>query len=754
MMKRRVAAGSAFFLLALIVCLSGCETEGKDDKPPVDNTVKAPTVLADGIYLPDTRITMRATGADETVKYTFDGSEPELDNPNAITLTQQVIPRMSFGDDGKLTVKVRAHKEGKKSSNVVTRHYTERVHKPTPRMAEMKERMQAAAGTNINNPFKIELDDEWTMDDVAKKWNDLDNPTRGFIDGLYYIFDAMKGDQFYSLDMSKVATRENWLDYNDEDQQVFAVMGCTNQEILNDRPNRMRLVGVIFPPDVEYIGAQIFRGDLRLGSNLRNVQLRGLSKLISIGSYAFEGCGSFLPNFDVAGCTSLRYIKTQAFAGSFPPLSPPKPFDFSMTVLENIGEKAINGGAPLYIEYPRTLTSVGQDPFGGASGILYVRHRSLAAPVYGYNQYNNHNGGDTTSSGTHVFEGADSPYVQKNDHTFPIFIPNVIAMRKEAGGFWNGDDDGYRWVSQSVPMGSPVTSADWEPANDPFFYDDVRGADLLTKQESYRGLPSLTINARGLTGVDGQTVTAAVNGVSVGTAQISDGAFTLTINTPPTLIPMTPDNFQEVTIPYKDPRNTNPNPLGATGEVWSIGTGAGVRSGVLGLPHINNTPANGVASPRPTTYEEFYSEANKANWPTNTANYGVLKLTLPGGKEVLNQTSDVREVKQNGQSVYSEQRTVTYVFVDADRYAHRIRRGSQHSLPSLAMSIKKGWNYVETCIRVDSAASGPAPQFSPEDPGYTSVWISGGIIGDNPAGVLNASTQLRINSKPIGWVVK
>jgi hypothetical protein len=543
------------------------------------------------------------------------------------------------------------------------------------------------------------------------------------------------------------------MDWNDDDEQVFSIVGCSNDAVINARPRPERLTKVKLPPNVEYIGFNAFRGSI----NLRSVEFKNRSKLKTIAANAFSSAS--LQELDLSGCTSLKEIKNQAFSSAFGWSL--KGVDFSETALSSIGEKVFSNNGPKvqYIEFPITFRESGSYQWGAVSNILYIRHRSLVSPVYGWDNWNYYNGAmsGAGANGTHMFEIDDDKYGSKNDKTFPMFIPNVVTMRKSYGTFWMADDDGYRLASMSVPLGKPVTDPNWKPSSDPDFNDTLRGQDLLDAQELYRGVTQLKLNASGLTGVDGKEVTAHFNGTASATkATVAAGGFTLTIGAPPDsdLKEMTPYNFQEVTIPYSDVRNKNSQSPQAS-DVWRFGGSGGNRSGIYGLPHIANTPSNGQPGAEITTYEQFYAVDTWKH--TNPAKYAVLKLVVDG-KEALNQTSDVREVETSG-GVYSEQRTVTYVYVktDAPILVHRMmRRNAElvHTLHTVELQLKNGWNFIETRTTTPSSRDAAAPAFLPTDRGNTSIWISGGIIGDNPSSVLNAHTQFRIDSKPIGWVVK
>jgi hypothetical protein len=725
-MKKTVLIIAAMAMAAVFL---GCPTDaggssgGGDSPVPINRPdgasgkIPEPILLDDGAYVANTKIEIDTRGDGMSVIYTLDGTEPDPENPATRIYDAEFPPRMKFeGGAESFTLKARAVKPGRESSDVATGTYTEASIAPNNVMQGIIADIQAASGgASAADPITVVLPAGTKLWDVGIKFQDPDNPRREQYDGLYHIFNETAG-RYFILDMSAVLPAD-WQDYDDDDNTVFSLAGIssTNQQVA--RPNKARLVNVIYPAGLQYIGPRAFQGC----TNYKDVRLDGLASLERVAANAFQG--NSLRTLTFAGCSSLKSLGDSAFNG----ITNVTTLDMSETAIEMIGERCFGSSGNLqWIEYPPSLNGIGSYQFSNPTSLKYVRHRSLIQPDWAWCVYNYHNNASGDAA-THMHEGIDQAYAAKNDHMFVIFHPNSSPWVKNHGGFNFADDDGYYFTAQNVPLGSAI---DAPAATDyagiraalaamPGFYDDLRGDALIAAQEQYRGVQSLELNITGLAALDGQTVTSSAGGE---TGTIAGGSVSLTIGAPTVTQLMTPDTFQEVTIPYSDPRNKHPFDLNAD-DHWTVSNG---NDGYYGLPWITH--------------------------PANPTQYAVLTLTLSGGGTLVQEVTGVQGIDEYG-GKYDEKHTVTYVWVDKDVVAHRVMRASadrKSYLHTVALSLKAGWNLVGTRSKV--GAGDAAPDY--EAGGEVSIWISGGIAGGVDA--LNGTTSTRdsITYRPIGWVKK
>lgn len=719
MKKKLWVLFTAALAAALAFALVGCPNDTTDNAKPKPNRpdgaegqIRAPVLLPDGAYVHNTKIVIQTTNESHAVLYTLDGSDPDIET--GIVYDPAFPPRMKFEEGtASITVKAVAVKSGRQNSGVVSASYTEMSLQPSGKMAVLAQVIAAdTRGATAADPYPIVAEADWKLADVELRFKEPEAPEQGeLLDGLYYIFQA-SGGKYFTLDLSAVR-RENWIDYDEDGEEVFAIAGISWTNGVNNRPNKNRLVNVTFPPEVEFIGPRAFNGC----TAYRHVNLRGLSKLKEIAADAFRG--NSLQSIDFDGAAGLKKIGNYAFNG----INNVATLDMSKTGIEQIGERVFGSAGRLeWIEYPPTLKAIGSYQFTNPASLKYVRHRSLVQPDWAWCLYNYHNNASGAAPATHMHEGIDQAYSEKNDHMFVIFHPNSSPWTKHHGGFNFADDDGYYFTAQNVPLGPPAGEG-FNPAAEAAFYDDLRGDDLLAAQESYRGLSALNLAITGLdAGLNGQTVTASTG--AAGT--IANGSVTLSIGAPSATEVLTPANAaRDITIPPVDPRNKHAHSLTAN-DTWS----AGGNTGNYAEPWVTH--------------------------PGDPTRYAVLTLTLSGGGTLSREFTDARSIDEYGGKT-SEKKTVSYVWVDKDVVLHRVMRASvdrKAYLQTVALTLKAGWNLVETRTARGVPDDGSAPGFGPADGGNTSIWISGGIIGGNDDLTSGQSTRDSLTCREIGWVKK
>jgi hypothetical protein len=451
-------------------------------------------------------------------------------------------------------------------------------------------------------------------------------------------------------------------------------------------------------------------------TNYKAIDLSGLGELQSIAASAYQTITINSINFD--GCLKLETLGMYAFS----PITNVTGLDMSNTGIKEIMDRCFGTSTRLeWIEYPPTLIGIGSYQFSNPYNLRYVRYRSLIQPDWAWCVYNYHNNTNTSSTAvpspnvpTHSHEGIDQAYSNNIDHMFVLYHPNTSAWTKPHTGFNFSDDDGYYFTSQNVPLGSPIgedvtlATVNTTLTNDTAFHNALRGDALLTAQESYRGLPSITISASGLTAT---SVTVNATGAS---QSISGGVLNLTINTPTSgLQTLTPAKAAElITIATTDPRNRHPFSLTAS-DTWTVGANTG-------------------------NYAEPW-----VTHPADPTEFLVLDLALNDGKKLVGYFENAK-IKGDTGIIINDTRTVNYIYVDKDVVLHRTMRADgarKEYLRTVALTLKAGWNLVETVEQDDSATVIS-----------TSIWISGGIThGQDDTSQI---TRDRYTYRTIPWVAK
>jgi hypothetical protein len=179
--------------MAMAAVFLGCPTDtGTDsssggDKPvPINRPdgasgkIAEPILLEDGAYVANTKIEIDTRGDGMSVIYTLDGSEPDPENPATRIYDAEFPPRMKFeGGAASFTLKARAVKPGRESSDVATGTYTEASIAPNNVMQGIIAQINAAAGGGaVGTPITVTLPAGTKLWDVGIKFQDPDNPRR------------------------------------------------------------------------------------------------------------------------------------------------------------------------------------------------------------------------------------------------------------------------------------------------------------------------------------------------------------------------------------------------------------------------------------------------------------------------------------------------------------------------------------------------------------------------------------------------
>ena len=691
-----------FAALAAALLFMGCpDPGGETNSGPQGEACTDPKLPADGAYLAGSKIKMESKPSAADIFYTLDGTDPTA----ASTMYRQSdMPELVFtGGAESVTVKAIAIAEGYQNSKIVERVYTEYVLAASD---PVKALFTGAAGTGAReNPLKVVIPASMTKEDLALEYPDPDQMGALTVkDGLGQLFiaaDAAANGKFFELDF----TSANWQVAGD-DGLVKGIPGCNSAVGIDRRPARNKLLAVKFPSDIVYIDQRAFQDS----AALVKVDLNGLRELKAIGEYAFYGITS-AEEIDFTGCTGLVKIGGRAF--TYP--HSVQYIDFTpCTSLQTIGDYAFaEPRRAKWIEFPASLTNLGAYQFRDCYSLEYVRFHGEVNPYWDWCQFNYHDWEHTwNGSGqiafeyngmrpSHLHEGVDGENSYRTDHMFVIYHPNTLTYSRWRGGYYSADDDGYFFMSQSVPETAPGPKGQLNP------------------NEAFRGLAQITVNAAGLS-ADGPVT----NNIDSQTVAISGGAVNFTIGTPPagSLRPLD-ENTGGAIIPYfpvpEDPaeregfRFTTPD-----GDEYTMPPEYGITTGAtLGKPWV---------SPKDVQFAVLELELELTAGNQKLVRYGVESYTDKNEKYVFG-------------------REVIPVYVDKDAVITCVQRTNK--MTTVSLSLKAGWNLVEKIYMAGNVTELPAST-------NISYRISGLVYGTANADADTPQASDSTDTRPLPWVLK
>jgi hypothetical protein len=613
---------------------------------------------------------------------------------------------MTFNAEGKMTVKVLAKTsdwEGSASAD-----YTKWEPQISNKVVNLLSGL--SGGTTPETAVTVTIPADFSKDDVALSFPNVTNPRITITDGLGQIYTALAG-KYFKLDLRQT----NWQVRDNLGNTVKGIPGISLGDGIDQRPNKDKLVEVLFPSDIGYIGPRTFPRS----TNLTKIDLNGLSQLTAIGEYAFQNAHN-VTEVDFTGCTALALIEQHSFSRMW---NVPSIDLTPCTALEKIDTNAfIEPRSCRWIEFPESLKTLGDYQFRDAYSLEYVRFRSPVNPTWGWCQFNYHDwthtwGGEADGllsedynglTSIHRAEGVDGEFSERTDHLFVIYHPNNLTYKRWKGGYYSEDDDGYHFIGQSVPETSPGTKGAWNE-NSPS--SGVGGGNGGFPEE-FRGLSSITVSATGLaSSYNGQSVTT---NVGVGSQTIAGGEVSFTIWTPTAgLQPLNENTGQAITGAYDDGTIVNAR---QSNDDWTIGG----NTGTLGKPWISNS---------------------------NTQ-FAVLELSV-GASEMFRGGLEV--ISRTGNETTNFYRKVMYVYVDRPVVITRVMRqhNRQRTLATVSLSLLSGWNLVEKVYTTDAPIE---PYVDAEGKVNHSImyWISAGVYA--PGGPV--PTEDTSNIAPIPWVIQ
>ncbi|GHV88846.1 hypothetical protein AGMMS50267_12060 [Spirochaetia bacterium] len=739
----------------LVLIFSGCPTE--EDTSTIslpDGPAPEPVLSTGGGFFFEGEAILMQVQDGATIYYTLDGTTPFI---GSARYDSENLPIARFGVKEEITIKALSAwgtKEGTESG-IVTGTYGKSIPGVDTLGALALEIAVDSRGDTVDNPVPVKVSPNITLSDIELVYYEgQENEVTDGIGGLYKAF----GNKYVALDLSGV----DWKVLDDDGKLANMIPGLNSSgSEYTQRPNRTRLVGVTFPKDAFMIGSQAFRDC----TNLKKIDLAGMSKLTAIDSAAFQSC-SGATEVDFTGCTSLKAIWNYSFSGC----SSLQMFDLSScTSFERTGDFAMTGMSQMrYIEFPPHFVKTGEYSGQGMGNLKYIRFRTpTPANDFGWSSWlyvttSTNNDGFVTS---HLNRNSGDSRVAAHMNVYAMFHPNTVAWTAPTGGYWSEDGTRDGYGAHHVPL---PYSGDPDHVYPPEV-DALRGEDLLNYTGYARGLDSVTVDATGLDSrYNGKTVTAYYSSTGNANANgaegvilasptsiagtINNGAVTLTIPEPAAsdLVDLDNTSGQIITGLYGTQSAVNiPGGESGTTDAWTSNgyashhgrpwiwpswqkSGSGVKFAFLQLK-IDNGDGT----------ESHLLRHGKAYYKNGWVGGGGVEYS---GREYPGMGPDL---------LVKEIRTMGYVYVDKDTNIFRYRRATGArggNLFAVWMPLKKGWNQIEV---EQEAGTG------------IKVWVSGGIITDDNNGTappdlkvfsdpakVNNWTNLNMPYKDIPWVIR
>ena len=592
--------------------------------------------------------------------------------------------------------------------------------------AKIRDATPALGGASADDPLWVELGSGFTQTEflgflkegVPLGTDELSDPLGGLFDIL------SEGGKYVYLDMSKTG-------WTGEDQdgapayiELYGRSSDEDLDAVNDalRPNRKYLVSIKFPPTVKKIGANLFRNHY----DLKEVSFRDCSALESIGERAFRNCKN-MTKIDFSGCVNLKLIDSRSFG--LCPLSelPNDTLDLtSLVKLERIGDYTFYDARFKTVKFPDAdAFQLGMYGFtmggnGGESAIFTGLNNvdaAFANFIYHDQPESRYSPARPMLPVTHKSEITDGALAAKNDKVFELFHPEGLSWPRQFKAYFGySEDDGYFQQSWLIPLKDGK--------------DVYRGQASMTIAAPVAGAPSGTVNVYSEKNAADQYKVGAMKG----------GVITLTV--PANLAVLDQTSGMSITIDPRDYYLTKTgaeNGTGAKGvyndstDQWNmadvtVSSGAPVQTGNTGYwwqPWIGNN-----AGTYNTTNPAKFVHAKALYYQEGSA-WKEIKRT---GLDVYCSLSH----KHDGQ-YYVEKHDISYVYVDQDVTLKRISRlgnytdgqgattyGKEQTYyevapanvkewaseawlvnhPTIALSLKKGWNQIETLSRYPGDAGG------------------------------------------------
>jgi hypothetical protein len=552
-----------------------------------------------------------------------------------------------------------------------------------------------------------------------------DNITATFVDPLGKLYDAI-GGKYVVLNMAE----SGWTGMKAEDDPAFFDIdiagndAATSKELRGDA--RDRVVKIILPKKLKVLGANMFC----YSAGLKEVSFSGCSELTEISTDAFRG--STVESLDFSGCTALRAIGRDAFSNcrSLKGTNNTDTLDLTpLTSLEQIGRSVFAYAPVRVVKFPAVdaldiddgacrFSPVMESAIFAGSNLIKLAMNNF---MY-YDQPNNqHYPYHPDLKVTHMGEITDGAIGPKNDKVYEIFYPESLSFLRTYQSYFNHqDDDGYFQGTTIIPTKNGE--------------DAYRGQASMLIQADVTGAPSGT--------VDVYSKMEAATQYKVGT--MANGKITLTAPAAANLAVLDQMSGMEIT--------GDPHDYFTSEEAAKSGSGTKGRYDLAAdqwsTASAGNTAGAPVESNTGYLWQPWIGN-NAGNYNKNSPAKFIHAKTLyyqAGGswKKISRQGYDMYTTEHHysdGQ-YYLERHDISYVYVDQDVTIKRNGRFSNGddtqgaypigdktqvlyevipvkvntslskdrpwrvNFPSQKLSLKKGWNQIETVRRYPGDAGG------------------------------------------------
>jgi hypothetical protein len=682
----------AFFLVT--ACPMNEETGDDDSFPaPVFKT-------KEGRYLNNTLVDITHTDPDAVIYYVINSEAAPGSTSTEFKSSSKIKLEFDTLSVNEITVKAIAEKQGK-YSKVISGTFTKLnigLDDLSAPMRSLAAEIAAAPATTEAAPYTLRVPASITLDDVKLELPNPDLPNVKITDGLGALFVAFQGKHI-KLDLSEV-TWKGPDPYGDVSGNVQKVPAC-NQAAWELRPDRDKLVEVIFPKDIVIVEIHAFHGC----ENIKKLDFSNCNQLRTLDEYAFSD-NKGLEILDLSGCTELKRLEQYVFSRP----EKLKYLDLSDTKVDNIGKWGFQHCYSLeYIEFPESLREMHDYCFQRPSSLKYVRFRGeLWRPIFNWCNFLYYMDANPSFNGrevTHRVQQPEATVRDATDQNFVIFAPDTP--------YWDSGEDNLFYFNTGASyhhgqhVALPKKNGSITTPGGTFSYasfDGLRGNDLLQAAEPYRGLASLTFNFQNIKdgngdAVNGTITVRALSGVENPPSYATGGQFDAFKRVDMSTVSMSGGNAT-VTVGTPDQSQLNVlntfNAQQLTGRYDRVGTQSEQEKWMnkTHLPYDAYTTVNGVSG----------YDTEPSIWPQNTVKFAVLEL------EVTKQDGTKGYLQQQGESVLRldgrvyDYRTVRYVWVSEDCTVYRRNRGASGNqnpggtagqsgnTTNVYMTLKRGWN--------------------------------------------------------------
>jgi hypothetical protein len=601
-------------------------------------------------------------------------------------------------------------------------------------LAAIRDADPALGGASADQPLTVKLSSEFSQAEFLalaqnKEYTSEDVALEMF-DPLAGLFEAIASSgKYVALDMSEAG----WTGLGEDSDMAFLDLPTNNTNaaavLAQVRPGIDKLVSIKFPRKLKIVGANMFR----LAANLKEVSFSGCNALTEIGTYAFANCGE-LKSLNVDGCSSLAKIQARAFYGctALKGTNNTDTLDLTPLVkLSTVADYCFFGVDTPTIKLPAAdalnLSQYAFNPGTRGEKVIFTGKNNVIS-TQGNFSFLDQPGSPYTLGRkafpiTHLGSYPNNTQGYKNDFVFEIWHEAGISWPRQFRDYFHHHAaNGYFQAGQLIPIKNGQ--------------DVFRGQSSMTIEANVSGAPSATVDVYSRQEGNSQ--------YKVGT--MANGVITLAAPNAANLAPLDGTSGMQITI---DPRNYHTTSAGVVNNLTNDFAVYNNAQDLWKMSDVNQAD-HGTAPAPDTTLQGYWWQPNIGN------NAGTYNKNNPAkfihAKSLYYQDGGTwKEIKRTGYEVYTtphhandgqyyvDRHEVAYVYVDQDVTLKRQSRignwedsqgGEQYGYqqrywekapamvnewpnepwyvnhPIIALSLKQGWNQIETVSRYPGDAGG------------------------------------------------